>query len=140
MKKILISSMLTVAVILSGCSNKQPKVQNTSPQSSTQSQVNTSTQSSTQSQGNTSTQSQGNTSTNQEFTLSDLKKYNGQNGNPAYVAIDGVVYDVTHARGWRNGKHAGGVTAGKDLTKEIDSSPHGKDVLSGLPVVGSLKK
>ena len=30
------------------------------------------------------------------FTEKELGKYDGQNGNPAYVAIDGVVYDVTN--------------------------------------------
>lgn len=115
MRKILISSMLTLVFILSGCASNQSKVQNTTPQGSTQSQVNTSTK--------------------QELTLDDLKKYDGQNGNPAYVAVDGIVYDVTHAKKWKNGKHENGITAGKDLTKEIASSPHGKDVLSDLPVV-----
>ncbi len=30
------------------------------------------------------------------FTREELKKYDGQNGNPAYVAINNRVYDVTH--------------------------------------------
>jgi len=30
-----------------------------------------------------------------EFTLEDLKKFNGKNGTPAYVACDGKVYDVS---------------------------------------------
>ena len=73
------------------------------------------------------------------FTAAELSKYNGQNGNPAYVAVSGVVYDVTNAKGWSNGTHKNGVTAGKDLTKEINSAPHGLSVLSGLPVVGTYK-
>lgn len=32
----------------------------------------------------------------QEFTLEELKKYNGKNGNPAYIAVNGKVYDVTN--------------------------------------------
>lgn len=71
------------------------------------------------------------------FTLAQLKKYDGQNGNPAYVAIDGVVYDVTSA--WGGGMH-NGVTAGNDVSKDIGRSPHGKSVLKKLPVVGKLKK
>ena len=74
-----------------------------------------------------------------QFTLDELKKYDGQNGNPAYVAVNGTVYDVTNARGWNNGKHQSGVTAGQDLTKMIGQSPHGTSVLAELPVVGTLK-
>ena len=41
------------------------------------------------------------------FTAEELAKYNGQDGNPAYVAIDGTVYDVSNVPAWRNGKHHG---------------------------------
>lgn len=71
------------------------------------------------------------------FTLDQLKQYNGANGASAYVAVDGIVYDVTAA--WGGGNHHG-VSAGTDATKAISRSPHGKSVLSGLPVVGKLSK
>jgi predicted heme/steroid binding protein len=72
------------------------------------------------------------------FTKAELAKFDGQNGNPAYVAVDGVVYDVSAVKQWAGGKHHGN-TAGKDLTKEIkEQSPHGVAVLKGLPVVGKL--
>ena len=32
-----------------------------------------------------------------------LALYNGRNGNAAYVAINGTVYDVTDVPQWRNG-------------------------------------
>jgi Predicted heme/steroid binding protein len=36
-----------------------------------------------------------------QFTLEELKQYNGENGQPAYVAIDGIVYDVSMSiLGW----------------------------------------
>ena len=35
--------------------------------------------------------------TNKTFTRDELRKYNGQNGADAYIAIDGIVYDVTHS-------------------------------------------
>lgn len=73
------------------------------------------------------------------FTLADLKKYDGQNGNTAYVAVDGVVYDVTNAKNWKNGKHKNGITAGSDLTEELKKSPHGASALKGLPVVGKIQ-
>lgn len=73
------------------------------------------------------------------FTLTELSKYNGQNGNPAYIAVDGIVYDVSNVREWRNGTH-NGFDAGKDLTEEIKNiSPHGVSKLKGIPVVGKLK-
>ena len=31
----------------------------------------------------------------QEFTLAELAKYNGISGNPSYVAINGIVYDLS---------------------------------------------
>lgn len=34
---------------------------------------------------------------NQTFTRDELRKYNGQNGAAAYIAIDGIIYDVTHS-------------------------------------------
>lgn len=74
------------------------------------------------------------------FTLEELSQYTGKNGAKAYVAVDGVVYDVTDVPAWKNGEHKNGLTAGKDLSKEILSSPHGKRVLENLPVVGELVK
>ncbi len=73
-----------------------------------------------------------------ELTLDQLKQYDGSNGNPAYVAVDGVIYDVTNVAAWKNGKH-NGYTAGNDLTDIIkNKSPHGVKNLEGLPVVGKL--
>ena len=34
------------------------------------------------------------------FTLEELAKYNGKDGNPAYVAVNGIVYDVTNNAAW----------------------------------------
>jgi len=72
------------------------------------------------------------------FTKEELKKNDGQNGNPAYVAINGTVYDVTNVPQWNGGAHHG-LTAGQDLTKEIANAPHGTSVLANLPVVGKLQ-
>ena len=75
--------------------------------------------------------------TQKVFTLDELKTYDGQNGNPAYVAVSGVVYDVTNAKGWSNGAHQGH-SAGQDLTSVITSAPHGTSILTGLTIVGTL--
>lgn len=73
------------------------------------------------------------------FTTEELTKFDGTNGNSAYAAIDGVVYDVSDVASWAEGKHFG-LTAGHDWSKEIEEqSPHGKDALKDLPVVGKLK-
>ncbi len=74
-----------------------------------------------------------------EFTLEELKQYDGQNGNKAYVAIDGVVYDMTDVKPWAGGKHHGN-TAGNDLSDVIIHAPHKKSVLSKLTAVGKLVK
>ena len=73
------------------------------------------------------------------LTVDELAAYNGKDGQPAYVAVDGVIYDVTDVPEWANGEHYSGITAGQDLTEEIkNQSPHGLSVLDGLPVVGTL--
>ncbi|MGP2464552.1 cytochrome B5 [Lactiplantibacillus plantarum] len=66
------------------------------------------------------------------FNQTELAKYNGQDGQPAYVAVDGV----TGVAAWAGGKHHGNL-AGQELTAVIDTkSPHGRKVLTGLTVVG----
>ena len=73
-----------------------------------------------------------------ELTLDQLKQYDGKNGNPAYVAVDGIIYDVSNVSAWKNGDH-NGYSAGNDLTDIIkNKSPHGVKNLVGLPVVGKL--
>ncbi len=74
-----------------------------------------------------------------ELTLEELKGYNGKDGARAYVAVDGVIYDVTDSAAWKNGAH-NGFEAGQDLTEAIKSkSPHGVAKLGNVPVVGKLK-
>ena len=73
-----------------------------------------------------------------ELTLEQLKQFNGKDGNPAYIAVDGVIYDVTNNHHWTTGTHEG-YSAGTDLTDAImGKSPHGTSVLNGVPIVGKL--
>lgn len=75
----------------------------------------------------------------QEFTLEELATYNGKDGNKAYIAVDGKVYDVTDSPAWAEGGH-NGFEAGQDLTDAIkNQSPHGLKVLENLTQVGILK-
>ena len=73
-----------------------------------------------------------------ELTLDQLKQFDGKNGSPAYVAVDGILYDVSNVGPWKNGDH-NGYSAGNDLTDIIkNKSPHGVKNLEGLPIVGKL--
>ncbi len=75
------------------------------------------------------------TSTKKTFTLSELSKYDGQDGNPAYVAVDGNVYDLSSV--FRNGSHFSHY-AGKELTSDFYSY-HVKSQISKYPIVGELE-
>jgi predicted heme/steroid binding protein len=72
-----------------------------------------------------------------EMTLEELALFDGRNGNKAYVAVNGIIYDVTNSSLWSNGGH-NGFRAGQDLSVAIMSSPHGLSTLERLPVVGTL--
>ena len=129
MKKFLIAGVVYMSLILVGCSSNSRSTQSTTPSTSSGS---TSSSSSTSNSSTTTT-------TKGDMTLKELSKYTGQNGQPAYVAVSGVIYDVTNAKEWQNGMHKNGVKAGVDLTKMIGESPHGTSVLSKLPIIGKLK-
>jgi len=73
-----------------------------------------------------------------KFTLQELKKYDGKDGRPAYIAYKGKVYDVTESYLWIDGDHQGQHEAGKDLTEEIALAPHGEENLERVKVVGVL--
>ena len=71
------------------------------------------------------------------FTLEELSKYNGRDGDPAYVAVNGVVYDVTNNAAWGGATHFG-LTAGTDVTSQFASCHAGQPILSKLKVVGKM--
>lgn len=73
-----------------------------------------------------------------EFTLSELAQYNGTMGKPSYVAVNGIVYDVSNKTPWAKGTHFG-LTAGNDLTAQFESCHGVASVLATLPKVGILK-
>lgn len=85
-----------------------------------------------------------------DMNLKELSKYNGKNGQKAYIAIDGKIYDVSNNSKWKDGIHlptaknpkenGGPLMAGIDASKIIEYAPHKKSVLKELPVVGNLVK
>jgi len=76
-----------------------------------------------------------NTSTLPIFTASELAAYNGLNGQPAYAAVDGLVYDFSSL--FRNGQHAGH-SAGQDLSAAFYRQ-HPSSLLNRYKIVGIYK-
>ena len=72
------------------------------------------------------------------FTLDELSEYDGKNGNKAYVAYEGIVYEVTDVPQWKEGEHFGNV-AGTDVTEAISKAPHGNSIFEKLEMVGKLE-
>ncbi len=72
------------------------------------------------------------------FTKEELRRYNGKDGAPAFVAFEGKVYDVSDSFLWQNGRHQAIHDAGVDLTGSLDQAPHGADLLKRFPIVGTL--
>ena len=64
------------------------------------------------------------------FSPRELKRYNGERGEPVYLAHAGVVYDVTDCPKWRSGLHEQLHFAGFDLTGELPDAPHGQEVFT----------
>ena len=64
------------------------------------------------------------------FTESELKNYNGERGQPAYIAYAGVVYDVSDCPKWRTGLHEQLHFAGFDLTRSLRKAPHAAEVFT----------
>lgn len=63
------------------------------------------------------------------MTIDELRSYDGKK-NPAMVAVNGVVYDVSNSTRWRTGNHQNRHNAGEELTYDIlKLSPHGSKLL-----------
>lgn len=115
--------MMATGVLLAGCGGS-------------------STQQTTSSGSNQQSTQSGQTS-GKVFTVDELAQYNGENGQPAYVAVDGVVYDVTGSSMWPQGVHSScspNTTAGQDLSAVMKQAPaRMRDNLKKFPVVGTLQ-
>ena len=78
----------------------------------------------------------------QVFTVDDLARFDGMDGRAAYVAVDGVVYDVSDSRMWPEGKHSAcglGAVAGRDLSEVLEKAPSNmRALIEQMPAVGRL--
>ena len=74
------------------------------------------------------------------FTERELQQFDGTRGKPAYIAFEGVVYDVSASSLWRGGLHKDLHYAGTDLTRTLRKAPHTAEVFTHATVkrVGRL--
>jgi len=73
-----------------------------------------------------------------EYSRSYLALRNGQDKPEIWVALHGIIYEVTRSRLWRDGKHYEH-WAGQDLTDELKDAPHDAKVFEKFKVIGKLK-
>ena len=71
------------------------------------------------------------------YTRSQLALRNGQDRDEIWCAYEGVIYDLSASRLWRNGKHYEH-WAGQDLTDELSDAPHTSSVFTRFSAVGKL--
>ncbi len=73
------------------------------------------------------------------YTRQQLALRNGTDRDEIWCAYEGIIYDVTASRLWRNGKHYEH-WAGQDLTNELNNAaPHTAKVFEKFTAVGRLK-
>lgn len=72
-----------------------------------------------------------------KYSKQQLALRNGQDKPEIWVAYQGIIYDVTESRLWRNGKHYEH-WAGQDLSDEIKDAPHTQSVFQKFKKVGIL--
>ncbi|MEM9831782.1 MAG: cytochrome b5 domain-containing protein [Bacteroidota bacterium] len=77
-------------------------------------------------------------STLPEYTIQQLALRNGQDREEVWCAYQGIIYDVSESRLWRDGKHYEH-WAGQDLTSELNNAPHTNSVFDRFNPVGQLK-
>ncbi len=71
------------------------------------------------------------------YTRAQLALRNGQDREEIWVAYNGNIYDLTHSRMWRDGKHYEH-WAGQDLTEELVDAPHGDGIFGRFAIIGKL--
>ncbi|MEM7102307.1 MAG: cytochrome b5 domain-containing protein [Bacteroidota bacterium] len=71
------------------------------------------------------------------YSRSQLALRNGQDRPEIWISFNGIIYDVTQSRLWRDGKHYEH-WAGQDLTEELKDAPHTTAVFERFDAVGKL--
>lgn len=74
----------------------------------------------------------------QDLNPDQLAHCDGKDGRPAYIAHNGVIYDVAGSKLWKGGSHMAKHSAGHDLTDILKQAPHGEDRVLKMPVIGKL--
>ena len=72
------------------------------------------------------------------YTRAQLALRNGQDKPEIWIAYQGLIYDVSKSRLWRDGKHYEH-WAGQDLTDELKDAPHTAMVFDKFTVIGRLE-
>lgn len=65
------------------------------------------------------------------FTHSELAKYDGREGRPGYIGVNGNVYDVSEVPEWE-----GAEVHGRDVTYQEAAQKYSP--VSKLPLIGKL--
>ena len=71
------------------------------------------------------------------YTKQQLALRNGQDKPEIWCAYQGLIYDVSKSKLWRNGKHYEH-WAGQDLTEELSEAPHTERVFDKFEAIGKL--
>ncbi|HRY77202.1 MAG TPA: cytochrome b5 domain-containing protein [Candidatus Izemoplasmatales bacterium] len=139
-----ILSIMTLIILSFALAACDGQTSTTSPISSTTPAVTaTSTTTSTSTTTTSTSTTTTSTSTTQSvtlrsFTLAELAVFDGHSGTTAYIAVNGIVYDVTDVAEWTNGWHKGMHLAGTDATAAFADSSHSSAFLGQLEIVGTL--
>jgi predicted heme/steroid binding protein len=72
------------------------------------------------------------------ISRSNVGRFDGTNGKPAYFIHQEDVYDVTASPKWKAGRHFGKHAAGSDLTEALAGAPHGTEVFERIQHVGRV--
>ncbi|WKK75941.1 cytochrome b5 domain-containing protein [Marivirga salinae] len=72
-----------------------------------------------------------------KYSPQQLALRNGQDRDEIWIAYQGIIYDVTNSKLWRNGTHYEH-WSGQDLTDELKDAPHTEMVFERLQVIGEL--
>jgi arsenite oxidase small subunit len=79
--------------------------------------------------------------TNTRYLAKDeLKKFDGKEGRPLYLAFKNKIYDVSASRLWVNGQHMQIHQFNEDIETTIKAAPHSEEVLTRFPIIGELKQ